>query len=373
MDKKILVIGNGKSVLLEGIYKWTNKKSGDLSIDLFSLTEVSYKDKIFNKVYCFPSFFNKIKNPTLAFILKAIYLKVFTMRISGKYDVLHMHYIQNIFTYINTKKIANKSVITVWGSDFLRRDNAKRNKLRNLINDVDIVTCGNTEVLNKVGQFYNLDSKKLVYTPFGFEALDYIEKYRSTDKKELKRQFNFPEDAVCIALGYNADSGQQHEKIIASIAQNEKLPDLKERLFFVVPMTYGERSKGYINTIEASLKDLDFRYTVLKEFMDADTVARFRLACDILVQVQVTDLLAGSMQEHLCAENIVITGDWLPYETLKSRNIQYKEVSKVEETGDMLEYVINNPDSINTKGNYEGILKYGSWKYTISKWLQVYQ
>ncbi len=372
MNKKILVIGNGQSVLIKDLYKNINKQPEKISIGLFSLNPIKTESNIFKNIYSFPSFFFKITNPSIAFILKVIYLKIFTVCIYGKYNILHMHYVQNIYNYIKPKKIADKSIITVWGSDFLRRNEKKLNKLKKLFQNVDIVSCGNKDVLDKVGLFYKLDTKKLIHTPFGFEALDYIEKYKSYKKEYLKKSFNFPENAICIALGYNADSGQQHEKILDSISKNKSLIDLKDQLFFIVPMTYGERQKGYINNIENKLKKFPFKSVVFKEFMNTDTIAQFRLSCDILIQVQVTDLLAGSMQEHLCAGNIVITGSWLPYQILKSHDIKYKEVDKIEECGDMLKYILENSDDIKANNNFIKILKLSSWKYTIYKWIKLY-
>lgn len=374
MDKKILVIGNGQSVLLRDLYKNVNIHSKQkLSIDLFSLNKANSKNEIFRNVYSFPSFIFRIKNPNLAFILKVIYLKIFTLLISERYNTVHMHYIQNLFNHINIKRIADKSVITVWGSDFLRRNKNKRHKLISLIEKVDLITCGNISVLKEIGEYYKLKDDKLKLTPFGFEALDYIEKYKSRDKRSLKQLFNIPEDSICISLGYNADLGQQHEKIIESIKSNRKLLKLRDKLFFVVPMTYGERTHGYIKTIENILKDFPFDYIVLKDFMNAETIAQFRLASDILIQVQITDLLAGSMQEHLCAGNIVITGKWLPYQELKSKGVIYKEVNCVEVTGEVLYMVINNLNNINTDSNFDNIIKRSSWKHTTAKWLKLYQ
>ncbi len=374
MDKKILVIGNGQSVLIKELYKNINKYTGDnFTIDLFSLNNTEKNCNIFGKIHTFPSFIFKVDNPTLAFILKVFYLKIFTFFISGKYDILHMHYIQNIFNHLNIKKIAKKSIITVWGSDFLRRNESKRQKLKSLVEKVDIITCGNTTVLKNIGEYYNLNTEKLIHTPFGFEALDYIEKHKDSNKNSLKKLFNIPEDSICISIGYNADSGQQHQKLIELIKANSNLQILKDKLFFVLPMTYGERQPGYINHIENILKYFPFRYKVLKDFMNAETIARFRLACDILIQVQITDLLAGSMQEHLCAGNIVITGSWLPYQELKSRGVIFEEVNNVEETGEMLESVINNSKNISTDGNFSRILNFGSWKHTAPKWANLYQ
>ena len=47
--------------------------------------------------------------------------------------------------------------------------------------------------------------------------------------------------------------------------------------------------------------------------MPPNETAMFRKACDALIQVQDTDVLSGSMLEHLYAGNAVVTGDWLPY------------------------------------------------------------
>jgi len=46
------------------------------------------------------------------------------------------------------------------------------------------------------------------------------------------------------------------------------------------------------------------------------------------------DRIIVTVQEYLYAENIVITGDWLPYDTLDERGVFMLKVSSVEEVGE---------------------------------------
>ena len=73
------------------------------------------------------------------------------------------------------------------------------------------------------------------------------------------------------------------------------------------------------------------------------------------------------MQEHLYAENIVITGDWLPYNTLDERGVFMLKVSSVDEVGEKLVYALNNLEQLKKKceRNSQIIWKLSSWEKNI--------
>jgi glycosyltransferase involved in cell wall biosynthesis len=108
--------------------------------------------------------------------------------------------------------------------------------------------------------------------------------------------------------------------------------------------------------------------------MNDREVAFLRLSSDIMIQVQNTDSFSSSMREHLYAGNVVITGDWLPYETLDKKGCFMLKVSDVDLVGEKLVYAINNLDSLKKRcqGNPEIIWELSSWENNIDSWCNLY-
>jgi hypothetical protein len=94
-----------------------------------------------------------------------------------------------------------------------------------------------------------------------------------------------------------------------------------------------------------------------------------------MIQLQTSDQFSGSMQEHLYTRNVVITGSWLPYKTMKDFGVNFIEIDKVSELANSLAKVIANYNEYysNTDNNPEAILKLSSWQYNIQDWLALYR
>ena len=139
-------------------------------------------------------------------------------------------------------------------------------------------------------------------------------------------------------------------------------------------MTYGATNE-YRNTVRKYVEQHSLRYKIFDRFMPDEEMAMLRRASDIMIQVQITDQFSGSMQEHLYSENVVITGDWLPYGTLDEKGIFMLKVSSVEEVGEKLVYALNNLDSLKEKckKNPEIIWELSSWEKNIQSWIDMYE
>ena len=108
-----------------------------------------------------------------------------------------------------------------------------------------------------------------------------------------------------------------------------------DRILFIFPMTNG-RDLIYKMEILKKLKNFSFQFKVFEDFMSDHQIACLRKATDIMIQVQITDQFSGSMQEHLFESNLVITGKWLPYDTLIAHGIYFRRVDTVNDIGSEL-------------------------------------
>ncbi len=170
-------------------------------------------------------------------------------------------------------------------------------------------------------------------------------------------------------MGYNSSKEQQHDKIIENIL---KLPkNLLERIQFIFPMTYGD--DVHKEKIKNMLNQTNLDYIVLEEFLYGDNNANIKLASDIMINILETDSFSGSMQEFLYANNIIITGSWLPYEVFDNEGIQYVKIDDISELYLELKKVIDSDiQTFDTSKNKNIISKLSLWKNTIESWIDVY-
>ena len=83
------------------------------------------------------------------------------------------------------------------------------------------------------------------------------------------------------------------------------------------------------------------------------------------------------MLEHLFAGNYVITGTWLPYDSLISRGVELIRISDFEELSGKIEQIILEIESGNInyekiKHNKEIAWELNSWERNIDMWVKLY-
>ena len=79
------------------------------------------------------------------------------------------------------------------------------------------------------------------------------------------------------------------------------------------------------------------------------------------------------MLETLYADNMVITGSWLPYDDLYDMGIKMVKVDSASMTGDALAEVVCNPVlKEKTDGNRSIISQYSSWTSNLKNWIELY-
>jgi len=219
--------------------------------------------------------------------------------------------------------------------------------------------------------YRNKYSNKLRICSFGLAPLEVLRSLE-LNKRECRELLSLPEESLIVTVGYNNSPAQQHIEILNSIEKHKR--GIPENAFLVLPMTYGATDE-YRNTVRKYLEQHGFGYRIFDKFMPDREMAMLRKASDLMIQVQITDQFSGSMLEHLYTENVVITGDWLPYGTLDEKGVFMLRVSSVKEVGEKLVYAVNNLDSLKEKckKNPEIIWELSSWEKNIQSWIDVYE
>lgn len=354
---KILIIRSMYSVyikeLVEKFNQYYNTKFDILTFDNKYKTEVLQES--FNKVIISPNNTDDYKN-----ILNNL----------DYYDVINIHYLTPLYGIISKeiRKKCSKLIITIWGSDFYRSSNDIREVQRNILKEADIITFDNEvtreDFINYYGEEYRY---KTTINLFGLTALEYINNIENLSKKDLKNRYGIDENTVVISCGYNATEAHNHLPIIDSILKCGHM--LPNNLFFIFPMTYG-RDEVYINKVKSKLEESNLNYLLLEDFMDFEKVAEVTKVSDVMIQLQTTDTLSASMQEHMYCGNLIITGSWLPYSPLKDKGVYFREIDDVSDVGSELQKVLNNLEFYKHQCeiNPRLIFNMSSWQNTIESW-----
>lgn len=290
------------------------------------------------------------------------------------YDLCHVHFVDKQAAFLSTplNQKCRKIVCSVWGSDFYRSSERTRRFQEQLYELSHVITFASEETMIEFDNYYRKKySSKLRIRRFGLVPLEVLEKFE-LNKMECRKHLGFPNDSLIVTVGYNNRLTQQHAKILNSV--HKQKCEISDDLFLVLPMTYGGTNK-YRNSVRMQLEQFGFRYKIFDRFMSDEEVAMLRKASDIMIQAQTTDQFSGSMQEHLYAENVVITGDWLPYGTLYEKGVFMLKVSSVDGVGEKLVYAVNNLDSLKEKckKNPEIIWELSSWEKNIQSWIDMYE
>lgn len=311
-DGQIAIIKGLAQSLLEGgidVLVWnrtTNK--------CFSSNDELFKDNL--------SFFNNVRRIPRHVLRVLYHLPCFLTLLVNKglyrIDVFNFHFHEGLCDRMipHLKRRNISLIISIWGSDLYRISEKIRAKRQSVYKNVDLIHVESPGVRKDFLAKYDIDPSKVVNCNFGVELFNDIDVYRGN--KELIKKQLLPEDAsdrIIITCGYNARKGQQHSVIIQQL---KELPtEYKKRVFVVFPLTYTVSYDSFLDEIDDCLKDLDIPFCCFKSQLSIDDLAKLRILSDVVINIQVTDALSSSLIEYFYAANIMLLGDWLPYQFLK--------------------------------------------------------
>jgi hypothetical protein len=133
-------------------------------------------------------------------------------------------------------------------------------------------------------------------------------------------------------------------------------------------------SEAYRSEVREWLASVQMPHLLLEERLEDEAIAQLRMAADILVQVQTTDQLSGSMLEHLFAGNVLITGAWLPYDLMKDQGLVYWTTGSHEELSSVLSDCIGDLSArkLAASDNKKRVWEMTSWSHTAPRWSALY-
>ena len=364
---KTLIIANNTIVFGKELQNELLQKNYEVSLLDFETLMLSANGKEDNR---FQKAFAPYKKISKLHMFFRIY---FIQKILKQYhfDCVNIHYSRWIYLLILPTLKQMSYIITFYGSDFYRSTPFIKRLQTPLYQNAKALTF--TNPLTKeafVNHYHDFDTKSHVCR-FGLKTLDYIDKNRSRSKVEIKNHLGYATDKITVTCGYNSTFGQQHFKMITALETLE--PTILEQLQFIFPLTYGNAS--HKERVKQRLQKSSLNYLTLEEFLYTDDNAAIKLASDIMINVLETDSFSGSMQEFLYADNLVITGSWLPYELFDREGISYLKIDQIDDLPKTLTDAIAqyHTKRAQLQTNREIIYKLSSWTNNITSWSDTYE
>lgn len=307
-----------------------------------------------------------LKKETNFIFSKYKYLLFWKSEIS-RYDIVHHHTLfEPQFDLIRiSKDLKKKIVVSFWGSDLLKTDNAaKIEQQKNLLKLADIVTVQTDEMRNVVSEKFGKDvADKTVPVLFGIpeKNLNQILTFKRQDRKEDK--------VYTIQIGYNSSPAQNHLKIIQAL--NNLNPELKKKIKLLLPMGYGDGSVDYVNTVKSSFAEGFNEIEISTSYLSRNEYLQRSSGVDVLINLPETDAGNASLYEALLLGTKVIVGSWLPYSEFKKFEIPLNSIDTFEQLPSVLISVLNSDDAQSQKIQ-QSVFSMISYTTVAKRWIELY-
>ena len=374
--KKFAILGDPDSIWIK-MYIKEVLSSDSIHIVIFTDKEVSqdtrkqYPNNV-KIVACLSGRLSKkLKIDKLEYLIR-VYL---AFAKEGKFDFLHIHFVNSRKLMLSNmvKRCVDRSVITFWGSDLLRKNKKELHKMEKYLEEADRITVGSNEMKKFFSNNYPEElCKKMSVVRFGVNGLSAIHSMqRSSD--DLRKDWNIPVEKIVLSVGYNGGIQQNHIKVLEVI---KTLPlELRKKIFLIFPMTYGLQNE-YLKRVEEYAHETDCDFQILTDFMDSNRIAELCVLTDVFIHAQETDAFSASVQEYLCAGKLLISPVWIKYDELINNNIYYWEFNTFDEISELIKKYISTGLSADEcerlVGNKERMYLLSSWSNLRHKWLEVY-
>lgn len=286
-------------------------------------------------------------------------------------DVIDIHFVdksyKKILSYLGSRQ---KLVCSLFGSD-LYRTNSQFKKEQSLIFERSNCIIMGENMVDYFNECFPENECKIQFTQYGSKRIDLISQEYSEQKKlELKKRYGIDPTKIVVTCGYNAIKEQQHLKIISHI--NSLSEEIQRKLHLFVPLTYGG-DLGNIEEINKALERQKISYHCFVSHLSDIELMEIRIVSDVTINMQTTDALSSSVKEALVAQNLLIVGDWLPYNVYRELGVYYL-TSSFDNLCSNIEHGLSlyanekNRLIVNSKL----ISNYASWKVLTPQWVNIY-
>lgn len=242
----------------------------------------------------------------------------------GFYDVIHVHYVGSYSDLLCFLPSSKKLILSIYGSDLLRANKRRMNFMKRIYIRADKITVATDYLKQYFLQAYrNLKLEfKITEADLGDKNLDFASEInKQFTREQCKAECGVPIEKICVHIGYNGRSQQQHIEIIREM---KKLPEkMKQQLYLIIPCGYS-LTDHYCMQLEAELKNSDLEGKIDKTYYDGKALMIYRKTADYFINMQTTDVMSSSMIEYLSVGARMLQGGWLKYYELDNHIKVYK-------------------------------------------------
>ncbi len=297
---------------------------------------------------------------------------ILKLRIIKQYDYVHFHYITEDAISLLFYKPRKKSIVTLYGSDFLRASKPKILMLKKVVRRCNVVTVATLYMQRKASEVLGLETNRIRIIPFGVNNIEYAKVVNAQEDISTYRiEYGLPQDKLIVFAGYNGNPAHRHINILNKL---ETLPiNYRERLCVVFFCSYG-LSEEYRSEINQAISHSSIECRLVTTYLVGEQMMRFRKCGDIMLNLQSTDVLSASMLESLAVGNIVIKGDWLQYNELEEINAFMLSIDNINSLSNVIKEVIDNIHSYKcmVASNREKIYGFLSWNSRRETWRMLF-
>lgn len=377
MDKKVLLLYHyyHHHLMVERLAK--TMLSYGVSIDLLCMDNFrlvrnnDFKLNSFSVVLL--SILSKCRSESLLRIIRKIFPNQLLHSLISQYDLIDFHaYSVNYISYM--RFAVEKGIpfdITLWGSDIMRANDDLLVKKRWGFENCRYIKC--TENLRQVlsEKYAGVFDYKVKNVYFGNSEYELIDTILPQTVQEFRNSLLGDGCSILVSCGYNGSEAQNHFSIIKAL---ESLPqEIKSRVFFLFPMTYGG-SSDYLSKVRRTLHETGIRFRIIDDYVPAEDIAIIRLASDVVLNIQKTDAFSASLQGHLYCNNVLIVGEWLNYIALDKAGVFYIKTPLSQLRNHLIE-VLTDLQSFKNKcvSNHNVMKQMTSWPSVIPTWADTYR
>ncbi|MCR9172971.1 MAG: glycosyltransferase [bacterium] len=303
-----------------------------------------------------------------------VYMKLFRKSFTRKHttsaDILDIHFVEAAYSkYI--PNLGKKYICTLFGSDLYRTEESVKNEQRILFDTCDRILLSKNMIPYFEEHFGN-KSEKYILNQYGSARIDTVyEALKTLNKSKTQEKWNIPAGKTVITIGYNGKQEQQHVKVIQELSNLTK--EAKSGLFCLLPMTYGGAPE-YLQEVANKMNNCGIENSILVNRLSDAEITELRIISDITINTQTTDALASSIKEAMVSGDVLLVGDWLPYEIYEELGVFYR-ATNFESLQSDLGYVLKDVDKLQQEStkNADIIRKFASWEVLIDAWVNDYQ
>lgn len=230
--------------------------------------------------------------------------------------------------------------VSLWGSDYLKCFGIRKRIVKFILLKSKKVSVASSETQHFVKKQFGDVNLEII--PFLIPNLEAI-----ADGLDVSMSKNKKKKILC---GTNGSPNQQFDKMIESLKCSEI--HLKKGYHLIFHLAY-----GLTDEVEGIIKNFIGNTTIsceiVYDYLSGSELISFRRDVDILIQIQKTDQLSAAMFEYLVQNKLLITGEWLPYNDLKTIGVGFETVSN-DGLVNELSFLLSKLDEINSDSKYEG-------------------